>query len=260
MAPRRCLGIDLGGAASPTTGIVLLEGDGGRPRIVEDPGPVCLPKRERPVDGERMLFDLIVRARPDTVAIDAPLTLPPCLTCSVFCPGPGEHECETPVARRMWASGANPTSQRRCELFLRDQFGERPLPTMQLGALTARAIPLARRLRRERPEVMVLEVYPRVTRIALADRDERFRPREPKPHETRAQVRAASRAATLDALEGLVDRAAELRPELDNTHVLDALIAAYTGWLGVEGCVPPPEGMMREREGWIWFPRPATAA
>jgi hypothetical protein len=37
-------------------------------------------------------------------------------------------------------------------------------------------------------------------------------------------------------------------------HALDAVIAAYTGWLGPDRLEQPPESF-NLASGWIWFPR-----
>jgi hypothetical protein len=41
---------------------------------------------------------------------------------------------------------------------------------------------------------------------------------------------------------------------LEVGHVLDAVIAAYTGWLGSERLGGPPAGVNLSA-GWIWVPR-----
>jgi hypothetical protein len=83
-------------------------------------------------------------------------------------PSPGS-DCELTAARAMWDHEHNPVTQRPCEIELESSVGERPMPTMQLGVLTARAVAFTRRLRvRGRPPCSiergeVLKVYPRAT-------------------------------------------------------------------------------------------------
>lgn len=75
---------------------------------------------------------------------------------------------------RCGAKAGIPVAQRPCEVELEKRVNERPLPTMQLGVLTGRAVALTRRLRArgkppcsiERQEI--LEVYPRATLRRLA--------------------------------------------------------------------------------------------
>jgi predicted nuclease with RNAse H fold len=197
----RALGIDLGGAASATTGWALLDGDDA-PRLVEPPR--VLPRRAA-LEAERELRAAIAAAQPDVVAIDAPLSLPPCLTCPSDCPGPGPDACVVEDGRWLWERGHNGLSQRRCEAWLVEHGYPRPLPTMQLGVLTARAIGLRRWLGQR--GLAVLEVYPRLTRHQLGN------------------------DARLAALVG------------DATgHAADAVVAAYTAWLPAEDLEPPQAG------------------
>jgi predicted nuclease with RNAse H fold len=208
-----------------------------------------LPRAKSPAEADERLLELVRGAKPDILAIDAPLTLPPCLRCSAACRGPGIDRCERADARGLWRAGWNPTSQRLCELLIYERVHERPMPTMQLGALAARALVLARRFRRLRPPPRVLEVYPRATLAALRAADPAIRPRE------RAEERAAHRQGVIRAMRGsgLIDVPDRLRRRLSEEHVFDALIAAYTGWLYPHGLRPPPS-VMRESDGWIWIP------
>lgn len=247
---RRALGIDLGGAASDTTGYVVLEGT-DRPVVAAAGRPA---KSATPREAEERLLALVDDCSPTVVAIDAPLTLPPCMTCPSYCQGPGAA-CELRAAQDMWAAGRNPVSQRPCEIHIEEHVGERPLPTMQLGVITARAVALGRRLanRGVPPSVLqrgeVLEVYPRATLRRLGDRDPRLLPRH------KGEAPEAFRARVLGGLAESVDGIAEHHGALSNGHVFDGLVAAYTGWLGparLEG--PPPE--LNLSAGWIWVPAP----
>ncbi len=245
----RVLGIDLGGASSDTTGFVVLEGH-GRPEILTAGRPG---KGSSPRDAEERLLALVDDHRPDVVAIDAPLTLPPCLTCPSYCRGPGEL-CELRAAQQMWAAGRNPVSQRPCELFIEEELDERPIPTMQLGVITARAVAFARRLatRGTPPSVMergeVLEVYPRASLRRLSETEPRLRPRE------KGEAPAAFRGRALEGFGTLLDGIDCHAAELEDGHVFDALVAAYTGWLGSDGLLGPPSGF-NLASGWIWVPK-----
>jgi len=246
---RRVIGIDLGGAASATTGFALLEGQ-DRPAFVE---AKVLPQLNSPQQSETQLLKVIDDARVDVIAIDAPLTLPPCLTCPTYCRGPGEL-CELTAAREMWATGMNPVSQRPCEQVVVDQVGERPLPTMQLGVITGRAVALARCLssRGRAPSIMergeVLEVYPRASLKRLGASDGRLAPK------TKGETYESYRDRVLEGFGDLIDGLDAHDAEFDVPHVLDALTAAYTGWLAPAGLEAPPEDF-NIASGWIWFPR-----
>ncbi|MHB8660144.1 MAG: DUF429 domain-containing protein [Solirubrobacteraceae bacterium] len=217
--PTRVLGIDLGGAASPTTGYAVLTGV-ARP-ILEEVGR--MPKAKSPCESEDALLHLVDSVAPTVLAVDAPLTLPPCLTCPSYCRGPGS-ECELAAARKMWEAGQNPVTQRPCEVALKQAVGERPLPTMQMGVLTARAVALSRRLRsRGRPPSSmergeVLEVYPRATLRRLAASDHRF------AAAGKGKLTETERALALEAFCDLIDGIDTQSSDLRADHAFDALV------------------------------------
>lgn len=248
-AQRRVLGIDLGGAASWTTGFAVLAG-ADRPELVAIGRQ---PKGKSPAAAEDALLALIDQSEATLLAIDAPLTLPPCLTCPSYCRGPGA-DCELAAAREMWEQGRNPVAQRPCELVVEKRVAERPLPTMQLGVLTARAVALSRRLRsRGRPPCSiergeVLEVYPRATLRRLSAEDHRF------AAAGAGKLTAAQRARALEAFAECIDGVNPQHPALTSDHAFDALVSAYTGWLAPDGLERPPAAF-NVAAGWIWFPR-----
>lgn len=245
---RKVLGIDLGGAASATTGYALLGGSASPSLLRAEK----LEKGTSPRQAEDALLALLDDAGPDLVAIDAPLTLPPCLTCPSYCRGPGEL-CELQAAREMWDAGWNPVSQRPCEKVLQDEVDERPMPTMQLGVITGRAVAFARKLatRGQAPSILerqeVLEVYPRATLSRLSKQTPSLAPK----HKDEADE--VYRERLVRGFGQLID-IGDHAPALANPHVLDGLIAAYTAWLAPEGLEPPPKGF-NVASGWIWFPK-----
>lgn len=101
---QRVLGIDLGGAASATTGFAMLSGT-AHPTLE---GAGLQPKSKSPVDSEEALVAVVDECEPTLLALDAPLTLPPCLTCPSYGRGPG-MDCELASAREMWSQGRNPS-------------------------------------------------------------------------------------------------------------------------------------------------------
>jgi predicted nuclease with RNAse H fold len=251
----KSLGIDLDGASSKTTGFAVIEG-ARRPRLTQANE---LPLAKSPARSERDLVDLVDRVAPDVLAIDAPLTLPPCLTCPAYCRGPDPDLCELEGARAMWDRRSNPVSRRLCELEAKTMIsGLDPKPTMGLGIITARAVALVRKLSNrgiapasiQRGEI--LEVYPRATLVRLAGLDKGLRPR------SRGESQGKYRARILRALEGeaigLKVGDGERRNVRASGHTLDAVIAAYTGWLHPGGLEAPPEGF-NVAAGWIWFPK-----
>lgn len=254
---RTVLGVDLGGASSDTTGFVVLRGD-ARPRVEQ---AAILPRGDGPAEAEQNLLALVDDWGPDVVAVDAPLTLPPCMTCPSFCGGPGPA-CELVAARNIWEADGNPVSQRLTELHLRKALAgiKAPMHTMQMGILTARAVAFARRVatRTLVPDAhlpaQLLEVYPRATLHRLGEADAGLRPQaKGEPDEVYAERVIAGFGRLVNGVGKY-----ELSLSAAGHHVLDALAAAYTGWLAPDGLEPPPEHF-NVAAGWIWYPRAAPA-
>lgn len=252
---RRVVGIDLAGVAANKNAFAIITG-GDDPQLeAADLQPVA----ETPAEAERSLLELIDGLRPDLLAIDAPLTLPPCLTCPSYCRGPDPALCELQAAREMWAAGSNPLIRRPCETTAKQMVpGLNPQPTMGLGIITARAVALVRKLgvRGDPPASVprgeILEVYPAATFLRLGTRNEKFRPKAKGEDDTEFRARAADGLTEL-GLGGVEEHREKIESSRD---VLDAVIAAYTGWLSPEGVEPPPEGF-NVASGWIWFPQEA---
>ena len=249
------LGIDLAGALGPKNGYAVVVGDEG-PRLTE---AGLLPVAKSASEGEAALVNLIDGVAPEVLAIDAPLTLPPCLTCPDYCRGPDPVLCELHGARQMWEQGSNPVSRRPCEVEARKAIpGLDPKPTMGLGIITARAVALVRKLevRGRAPASIsrreILEVYPAASLIRLSTLSNKLEPKQAGEEE----VDFCARAATGLGEIGLGDVEAHRKAIEASRDVLDAVIAAYTGWLGPERLEAPPEGF-NLASGWIWFPKAA---
>ncbi|MGH2973559.1 MAG: DUF429 domain-containing protein [Solirubrobacterales bacterium] len=251
----KTLGIDLAGASSGKTGWAVVEGK--RTPHLTDAG--LQPVAKTPGEAELSLLELIDGVEPYVLAIDAPLTLPPCLTCPSYCRGPGADLCELQAAREMWEAGSNPVSRRPCEAEARALIeGLNPKPTMGLGIITARAVTLVRRLEvRGRPPASiargeVLEVYPAASLLRFSVANEKLRPKQTGEGEGEFCARAATGLAEL-GVKGIEDHRAALEVSHD---VLDAVLSAYTGWLHPGGLECPPDGF-NVASGWIWFPKAA---
>lgn len=238
-----------------TTGVVLLVGS-DEPRVVD---VAVLSKGPTAEEAENALLKVVEDASPTVVAIDAPLTLPPCLTCPNFCRGPSAELCELQQAREVWAVGGHPVTERLCEVRLRSELAAGPLPTMRIAQIAARGVALARRVLARGTSlggpggVTVLEVYPYATLWRLGQHEPRLHPRDPKEPDADFSGRI---------LKGLSSEVADLdqhRAGLVSGHAVDALIAAYTGWLHPHGLEPPPRGY-NVAAGWIWTPRTTGAA
>jgi predicted nuclease with RNAse H fold len=243
---RTVLGIDLGGARMATTGWVLLQGD-ARPTVT---GAGRLAKASTVADAEESLARLIADASADVVAVDAPLTLPPCLTCPPYCRGPSPAGCELQSSKLTWEVGGNPLTERLCEVLLREELAAGPLPTMRIGQIAARGVALARRL--ERGTARVIEVYPYASLHRLGHWDAQLKPRAKGEADRDFTSRVVGGLARY--IDGLCDTQAFASP-----HVLDALVAGYTGWLWPDGLESPPSDF-NEWAGWIWAPRPTPPA
>jgi hypothetical protein len=123
---------------------------------------------------------------------------------------------------------------------------------MRIAQIAARGVALARRIlaggtRLEPGRVQVLEVYPYATLARLGAADARLRPRLPGESDESVSARV------LDALDSEIEIEANHRIALSSAHALDALIAAWTGWLHPDRVEHPPPGY-NAAAGWIWLP------
>jgi predicted nuclease with RNAse H fold len=237
-----------------TTGYVALEG--GRSASVAAAG--TLPKGKTADAAERRLLELVEDCRPSLIAIDAPLTLPPCLTCPAYCRGPGQGLCELRASEAVWEAGGNPVTERLTEVQLRHELDSGPLPAMRIAQIAARGVALARRIlaggtRLGPPgSVEVLEVYPYASLARLRERDTRLSPR------AKGEEEETFAARLLEALAEEIDSVEDYREALLTPHALDALVAAYTGWLSPHGIEQPPDDF-NVASGWIWLPKATVA-
>ena len=253
---RRFLGIDLGGGRGKNTAVARLEltrGDGGRHRLgvseakvryghrgtggAAEPGGDALFRDE-------VLVEYIDRWLDETtlVAINAPLTLPPCIRCRLPCPG--VPACDVPVVQWMrdWAPrllgrgrsdpgkpAVTPYTQRATEV-LWAASGLRPRETLGQGTgpLAARAAYLRRTLSpRLRLHENLLEVHPRATLAQLfGELDERK-----ARHGEATRVWAARKRLLASLEEGFAFDYVWPEVVVRNTHVFYAVVCAYTGFL-----------------------------
>lgn len=256
----RFIGVSLGGGRGKTTAVARIE-------RVED-GEISL--SEARVRGEHrgggapsgitgpfrdptLLAYLREHVDEDTVvAVDAPLTLPPCVRCQLVCPG--IPDCEVPAVVWMRAHGGplsphegrrdpgkphvTPYTQRATELLLEHvTLQPREALGQGMGPLAARAAYLRRATSPWlRLNENLIEVHPRATLIRLfGSREERGTRRG------ETEMAWDTRKRMLGELSGLgFDR---VWPELvvRNVHVFHAVVAAFTsvlwareGWSGPE--------------------------
>lgn len=292
---RRFVGISLGGGRGKTTAVARIElsergaslvlaearvrrehRGGGAPGDSEAVGPFR--------DG--VLLDYLARwVDEDTaVAVDAPLTLPPCVPCQLACPG--IEACEvaavawmrdhaTLLSKRSGRSDpgkplVTPYTQRPTELLL-EHATLQPRETLGqgMGPLAARAAYLRRATSpRLRLNENFIEVHPRATLIRLFGAEEEKGTRRGDTAAT-----WAARKQLLEALAGGIefDR---VWPELvvRNIHVFHAVVCAFTVFLWASESWKGPDDLRADEEdegviealdqladrwlldGWIWAP------
>ena len=259
------LGVDLGGGKGKKTAVATLRIDpreGGATVTEIAPRSGALPLYDT------TLLGLLGGYGDGTlVCVDAPLTLPPCLRCQVpVCPGQ-EHCVDTGVVEMRRITGAGgaatdrhsrrgkppitPYTQRATEVHLFAERGMSPREALGQGTgpLAARAAHLTRALAdRVRLNDHLIEVSPKATLTALGFA---------RPHKRHLHERQ-TRAEILDSLAPELRFGPGVWREVcvQNDHLFDAVICAFTGYLWAR------DGWMERdtaspalrRDGWIWVP------
>jgi hypothetical protein len=270
------LGIDLGGGKGKTTALATLRADGASATVVD-----IAPRNGAPPFYDAALLETI-RAYGDQtlLCIDAPLTLPPCLRCTVpTCPG--QVSCVDPSVVEMRALAAEPGidgvmreldrdgrrgkpavtpyTQRTTEIHLAVRLGivAREGMGQGTGPLAARAAHLVRALTdRFTLNDNLIEVHPKGT-LAQLGLGTPFK-KHLRERETRARI--------LEALSAQLRFGPGVWRErcIQSDHLFEAVICAFTGFLWArDGWGVPPGATDRPeaerlRDGWIWTP-PAGA-
>ncbi|MFO0574330.1 MAG: DUF429 domain-containing protein [Polyangia bacterium] len=307
---RTFIGVDLGGGKGKTTAVVRLrlELEAG------DREPLRPSERESLRNGDRLqvpqltvedagigrtfyddrLLEYLLRHADDAVlAMDAPLTLPACVRCTLpRCPGLAA--CDVPTVR--WFSTRSeaksdkngkprytPYTQRATEVVLHEDHGIVPRETLGqgMGPLTARMAYLKHALAGSYDlNRNLLEVYPKATLAQLFPD-----PEPPPPPRGISYLDGNGRPVGLDGklARGMRSEIAQkykrsghgpqIRsrvlgelPELrfgpgqwresliQSDHAFDALLCAYTAYLWArDGWSLPGEPVFAE-DGWIWIP------
>lgn len=258
------LGVDLGGGKGKKTAAATLRVDPRSGATVVDIAPR---RGGLPLYDQELLSLLRGYGDGTLVAVDAPLTLPPCLRCQVaVCPG--QADCVDTAVVRMRAAVAErgaegdrnnrrgkpqitPYTQRATELHLLLERGIVPREALGQGTgpLAARAAHITRALAdRFRLNENLIEVSPKATLTALGF----TRPTRKHLHEREA------RAEVLESLSPELRFGPGVWRELcvQNDHLFDAVIGAYTGYLWARDGWSDHGALddVRTREGWIWVP------
>ncbi|MEE9386078.1 MAG: DUF429 domain-containing protein [Nannocystaceae bacterium] len=290
---QRFIGIGLGGGRGKTTAIARLEriDDGSRLAVAEARvrcgvrGGGELSDTRSPFRDQVLLdyLDEWVDER-TVVAIDAPLTLPPCLSCTLACPG--VPRCSVPIVQwmrhhaprlRSQTAGRDrgkpsvtPYTQRATELLLEHvTLSPREALGQGMGPLAARASFLRRATAaRLRLHENFIEIHPRATLIrcfgAATERKSRR-----ADNETSWEVRKMMLARLAVGVHF-----EKVWPELvvRNVHVFDAVIGAMSaylwdrdGWQGPSDLLTSTSAPQLKlavetlgdawlEAGWIWTP------
>ncbi len=267
------IGVDLGGGKGKKTAVALLRAraDGV---VVEkyDTGD------GRPWYDERLVDFLKEHGGEAVAAIDAPLSLTACVRCrEATCPGLATCADPTTAWFRARANGGEgqarqsgllqgptalegkkpkytPYTQRATEVVLHEDDGILPRETLGqgMGPLTARAAHLVRALAPEyRLNDNLLEVYPKATIWKLLGRETA---QTYKRHHAQAAVRLAH---ILEELPGLAFGPGQWRERgVQNDHLFDAVICAYTAWRWAreDWQLPECDRAVFLADGWIWTP------
>ena len=284
------VGIDLGGSRGKSTAVARLRANPGDPRDTAIAWVDEVSTRHR--GGQPWCDDALVEylaglGNNVVVAIDAPLTVPACLRCTVqSCPG--YAACEVPatvwlrtvgeelqagsIARSMSgaSSGAGsngsaaphskqrlaPYTHRCTEVqlhYTRDLVPRENL-SQGVGPVSARATHLRRVLAAHGYELNrnLLEVSPRGTVHALFDRRRaRGYKRDADPWNTRAQIIEELGSSMRFAASSRLSKEEVLR----NDHCFDALLSGYTAFLWArDEWQLPGDGEPFASDGWIWVP------
>jgi predicted RNase H-like nuclease len=251
------IGVDLGGGKGKNTALarlalvhsgvqVLDYGTGGR---------------DAPWYDDRLIAYLREHADGALVAVDAPLTMPSCVRCTL--PSyPTLDLCEVPIIR--WFRGRGngtraagkkpqytPYTQRASEVLLHEEHHILPRETLGqgMGPLAARGAYLRHALAGTHAlDDNLIEVYPKATIAQL------FSARVAGRYKRSAES-PQTRLTILNELHDLSFAPGAWREHgLANDHKFDAVICAYTAYLWWRGrCVQPADEVVRD-DGWIWFP------
>jgi predicted nuclease with RNAse H fold len=226
-------GIDLGGRTTGTTAIAWVEGSrGSRPRVLD----VRADTELRGDRGDAAI--LAALGSPGVVAVDAPLTLPHPIVCTDDdCPVCFPSDGVAPVY------GSRPALDSAAAWRSVDHVEKAPIATAMLAGIAFRATYLARLLRRAGLEV--IEVWPMGAYRALS----RSSDAAAQQHDGDDAWRRELLVSRVEGIDGAIRRGDAV--ERDR---LDAVAAAYVGWLWLAGearCVPP--GAKRDGEA-IWIP------
>lgn len=199
-----------------------------------------------------------------SVAFDAPLTIPLCFSCKIKCPG--AEMCSEPQIVWMWKHYRKrkrrkkstrlftPYTERSVEMYVNTELEE---PFLIPSALGANSAPLAARaqylLKRLKPPAM--EVAPRLSLWRIGS--ELKIPRSSLRNHRHSVDGMKSRDLILRAIveaQILFIYQQDINKMIESPQAFDAFFCALTAFYHFKGlCEPRPKDFPR-KEGWIQFP------
>jgi predicted nuclease with RNAse H fold len=199
-----------------------------------------------------------------SVAFDAPLMQPQCLTCQLECPG--IEACQEPQVK--WMRGQlskiknkkatqkliTPYTQRSVEMYVNTELEVKLDMSDALGAnmapLSARAQFLLKRLSHH-----VIEVFPRLTVWRLGQTLKIMKSHLLYyRHSVGGEISRQAFLASLSEQAQVFIYKDDMRVMVDNNHGFEAFMNAFTAFLESKGLTEQrPEGFP-EKEDWIAFP------
>jgi hypothetical protein len=191
------------------------------------------------------------------IGVSAPLTLPPCMTCTrAQCPLPSS--CEDPQVKwmRNVQTDVFPYVQRPAELFVRDIYPTSSQVHDVLGANTAPLTMRAQFLQKHLHGHHLYEAHPRLTLYRLAPHLH-IRPNTLK-HVREIELGIHHRMKVLEALikhTGIFIYQKDIAELVRHMSAFDAFFVAITAFLAKHKfCDNPPEDYPG-RGGWVHVPR-----
>lgn len=273
--PRRFLGLELAGAKNQKTALATLEYYPREKKIFLLDVYDRIAGHDEQSSDEALMETISAAteggAQATVMAVNVPLTLPPCLTCSRrTCPAPGK--CSHPASRWMReiarkhavkgrARPFTPYTQRPVELWVRYQVFPQLPPEAQfeidetLGGnkapLTARMIYLKKYLN----DLTLIETWPKLTIALLAA--QMSLPKRVIARYRQLEEGAHARGTILDALSkehGIFIYDRDHKKLSFGLASFDAFVCAYSALLSDTGrCAPLPRGFPKA-SGWIEYP------
>ena len=224
-------------------------------------------KNDERLSADLQIHDIITQYAPnlESVAFDAPLTLPKCMTCELKCPG--FEACGEPEIKwmRVHSHKKNiqkkpkkiftPYTQRAVELYIKTELKDHPFHLddalgANLAPLTARAHFIQRRLK-----APTLEVFPELTlwrigrALGVGTSHLKFHKHSVGGDESRHII-----IKSLSEHNVVFLYQHDIKLMVENNHAFEAFICALTGYLKHKNQTEKRPPSFPKSEGWLTFP------